>query len=61
MKIFFMIAFLSLSAACYVCFLLIDGAPTLLGVIGVAGILLSLFFNIKSLSAALRRRKKPNH
>ncbi|MBE6914390.1 MAG: hypothetical protein E7472_05595 [Ruminococcaceae bacterium] len=61
MKNFLFIGFLALSLVCYVCFLLIDGAPVLLGVIGVAGILLSLFFNIKSLSAALRRRKKPNH
>ena len=57
MKIFFMIAFLSLSAACYVCFLLIDGAPTLLGVIGVAGILLSLFLNVKNMIATRRSRK----
>ena len=57
MKCFFMIAFLALSTACYVCFLLIDGAPTLLGVIGVAGILLSLFLNVKNLIATRRRKR----
>ena len=47
MKNFLLIGFLILSTICYICFLLIDGTPALVGIIGIAGLLISVSLNIK--------------
>ena len=59
MKSFLLIGFLVLSTICYICFLLIDGTPALIGIIGIAGLLISVFLNIKNLINTFRNKKKP--
>lgn len=59
MKDFLLISFLVVSVICLVWFLLIDAAPTLVGVIGIAGLLVSVFLNARSFIRARRNRKNP--
>jgi len=60
MKNFLLIGFLILSTICYICFLLIDGTPALVGIIGIAGLLISVSLNIKNLISVFRNKKKLN-
>ena len=60
MKSFLLIGFLVLSTICYICFLLIDGTPALIGIIGIAGLLISVFLNTRNLISTFRNKKKLN-
>jgi len=51
-----LIGFLVLSAICYICFLLIDGTPALLGIIGITGLLISVLLNTKNLVTIARNK-----
>lgn len=59
MKSVLLIGFLVLSTICYICFLLIDGTPALIGIIGITGLLISVFLNTKNLISTFRNKKKP--
>ena len=59
MKSVLLIGFLVLSTICYICFLLIDGTPALVGIIGIAGLLISVFLIITNLVSIFRNKKKP--
>lgn len=56
MKSVLLIGFLVLSTICYICFLLIDGTPALIGIIGIAGMLISVFLNTKNLVTIARNK-----
>ena len=56
MKSVLLIGFLVLSTICYICFLLIDGTPALIGIIGIAGLLISVFLNTKNLVTIARNK-----
>ena len=60
MKDFLLICFLILSIICYIYFLLIDGTPALVGIIGIAGLLISVFLNIRNLISIFRNKKNLN-
>ena len=60
MKSLLLIGFLVLSTICYICFLLIEGTPALLGIIGIAGLLISVFLNIRNLVTITRNKKLNN-